>query len=404
MVSNPIRMHTHKLCAGLAKTDRLRYFYTSIWYKPDYLWVKLLCSLPVIGKTVKNILLKRYDREVPAEKVKTYPFYEIKRQIKLRLPFFKSDELDNLYESQKHDLWVSRKLKQNEYDIFIGYETASLQSFKTAKQQGKIAILDLAQVHWKYIARLRDKYSIFKSMQENVVFEKVSAVKEEELRYVDYIFTLSSFAKETLVNNGIDEHKIRVLNLGFNPSKFTCKDVYNTDTQKPLKLVFAGTITRRKGIHLVLEAVKQLRNVELTIVGPIADGKEFLDKNKGNYTHFPFLHHEELAKKFREADLFVFPSYLDSWAMIVLEAMACGTPVIVTENTGSKDVVRQGSGKIIPVDDLDALKSKIQYYNDNRAKLEEDGRKACEVVQNYTWEHYYKQVNDVITEIAEKEI
>jgi glycosyltransferase involved in cell wall biosynthesis len=403
IVSNPIRMHTHKLCAGLAKADRLQQFYTSLWYKPDSFVTKLFCSLPVLGKTVKNILLKRYDCEVPAEKVKTYPYYEIERQIKRRLSFCKLDELSNLYENRKHDYWVSKQLQNSKYDIFIGYETASLQSFKTAKKQKKITILDLTQVHWKYIGYLRDKYPIFKSMQVDDVFEKVSAVKKEELKYVDYILALSTFARDTLINNGIDKKKIRVVNLGFNAAKFTCKEIYNTDIQKSLKLIFAGTITRRKGIHLVLEAVKQLGNVELNIVGPMAGGKEFMDKYKGHYTYFPFLHHDELAKKFRKADLFVFPSYLDSWGMVVLEAMACGIPVIITENTGSKDVVRQGGGKIIPVDNLEALKSAIQYYNENRSKLEEDGRKACEVVQNYTWEHYYKQVNNAIIEIAEKE-
>jgi glycosyltransferase involved in cell wall biosynthesis len=355
--------------------------------------------LPIVGKTVKYNLLKRYDTALPADKIKTYPLFEMLRQIGQRLPFLHPTEKWNLFAALKHDLYVAKNLKSTDYDIFIGYETNALKSFQTAKQQNKITILDLAQVHWKYIGYLRDKYPILRSMQEENVFEKVSAVKDEELKFVDYIFALSTFAKDTLINNGIDEKKIHVVNLGFDPSKFESKKEYDTNPDRPLQLLFAGTITRRKGIHLVLEAVKQLENVQLTIVGPMADGIEYLKRYEGEYSYFPFLHHQELAQKFREADLFVFPSYVDSWAMVVLEAMACGTPVIVTENTGSKDAVTQGGGKIIPVDDLEALKSAINYYKDNREKLEEDGRKANEVVQNYTWEHYYDRINTIISAI-----
>jgi glycosyltransferase involved in cell wall biosynthesis len=88
--------------------------------------------------------------------------------------------------------------------------------------------------------------------------------------------------------------------------------------------------------------------------------------------------------------------------MVVLEAMACGTPVIITENTGSKDAVSKGGGFVIPSGDMDALKEKISFLYRNRTVMEDMGRKAHLVAQQYTWENYYRQVQFAVEDIAKK--
>jgi glycosyltransferase involved in cell wall biosynthesis len=135
----------------------------------------------------------------------------------------------------------------------------------------------------------------------------------------------------------------------------------------------------------------------------MADGKAILDKYEGLFTHVPYLLHADLVKYYQQADLFVFPSYLDSWALTVLESMACGTPVVVTEHTGSRDAVRQGGGFIIPVDDKEALKERILFFYQNREQLEVVGRKAHEVAQAYTWSNYYGQVQKAMMQIWEQQ-
>ena len=404
IVSCPTLMHAHQFSAALYKTNRLKMFITTIWYKPNSRLHKFISAIPIIGKKIRYSLLKRYYDGLPANKVMTHSIGEIVYQIKKQIPYVRHNQISIYYRADSFDKYVAKTIKEMDYDIFVGCEENSLYSFKTAKQHGKITILDLTQVHWKYLEYLRKKYPIFKSIQQDNVFYRASAIKEEEYKYVDYIITSSAFARDTLVNNGIASDKIRVIGLGFDTLKFKCKEVYNINSKGPLKLLFAGSITRRKGINLILQAVKQLENVELTIVGPMAEKKEYLDKYNVKFTYFPFLHHNDLAEQFKNTDLFVFPSYLDSWGKVVLEAMACGTPVIVTENTGSKDVVMQGGGKIIPVDDLESLKSAINYYKDNRILLEEDGKKASVVAQNYTWENYYMQVNNAISEIINESL
>lgn len=73
--------------------------------------------------------------------------------------------------------------------------------------------------------------------------------------------------------------------------------------------------------------------------------------------HVPKL---ELAGDYNESSVFVLPSLADSYGLVTLEAMACGLPVVVTENSGSKEAVRDGvDGFVVPIRDIKALKEKL---------------------------------------------
>ncbi|WP_159018150.1 glycosyltransferase [Algibacter sp. L3A6] len=399
IVSNPVKQHTNKLCIALLKDNYLLCFFTSIWYKKDNTLIKVLLKTP-LKKLIDSIFKKRFDISLPPKFVKQYPMHELFRQLKTKVPFYNNTELDSLYAENKFDLFVAKKIKKQKFNVFIGYEKSCLNSFKEAKSKNAITVLDLAQVHYKYIGYLRDRYPMFKSIQEDHIYNKAASIKQSEYNLMDHVITLSTFARDTMINYGIEKKKVHVVSLGFDPKSFSPKASYNLDKTAPIKLLFAGTMTKRKGVHLLFEAMERLENVELTLIGPMADARDIIENNKTKFKYYPFMHHEELANKFREADLLVFPSYLDSWAMIVLECMACGTPVIVTENTGSKDAVLQGGGKVIPVDDVDAIITSVKAYQNNRNLLKEDGLKAYDTAQNYTWDNYYEQLNTLIENIS----
>ncbi|MHA4858181.1 glycosyltransferase, partial [Enterococcus faecium] len=88
----------------------------------------------------------------------------------------------------------------------------------------------------------------------------------------------------------------------------------------------AGIITKRKGIHLLLEVISNFHSsdVELILVGPKGDASDFLQKYQSftHITYYEAMPQNQLADFFRNADVFVFPSFLDSWAAVVPEAMA----------------------------------------------------------------------------------
>jgi len=395
MVTHPGRQHVHQLCYALQQQEYLHQFITSVWYKPDSFWQRILTQLPVgFGKKIHTILQKRFFAPLHSSHIHTFPYAEVARQ----LTGFSYHYADSI-----HDRYVARFGNLTAADIVIGYENASLQTFRKAKQHGKLTILDLAQVHHRFIAGLRDTYPAFRqTLEPENHFREVNHRKEEQYRYTDYVFVLSSLAHQTLTEAGFPADRIYTLNLGFDPSEFLPKERYNS--HGPLRLLFAGTLTKRKGFHLLLEAVKQLQrpDIQVTLVGPVADGADVLAAYRGCYTHVPFAPHPALVHHYQQADVFVFPSYLDSWAMVVPEAMACGTPVIVSENTGSKDVVQQGGGYVVPVDNIEALKEKIMFFYHNRQQIELLGQQARRVAEKYTWQSYYQQLTTAINDIWQR--
>ncbi|MBC8110112.1 MAG: glycosyltransferase family 4 protein, partial [Verrucomicrobia bacterium] len=345
VVSHTNKQHAHQLCFALQQKGYLNRFIVTIWYKPQHWLIGNLVTLikGIIPDFIK-IAKKRYFAPLNESLVEIHPLTELTR---LSLGKFLKINADrwNYRVEQNLDKYVARRLQKLQPTVFIGYENSSLRSFQKAKEMNKITILDLAQVHHNFISHLRDTYPYFKKvLPEDALFAKVNQNKSAQYPCVDYIFTLSEFAKKTLIDVGISEDKIYKLYLGFDPDNFQPKKDYNLSGK--FSILFVGLITYRKGLHLLLEAFRQLNlpQTQLTLIGSIADGEDLLSAYEGMFEHIPYLPHNELVTAYQEADLMIFPSYLDSWGMVVSEAMACGTPVIVSENTGSKDVVKDGGG------------------------------------------------------------
>ena len=331
LVSNPVKQYTHHLCYGLQQKDLLQAFMTTFWYKPDSPIQKdFVARLPQkIRDEVVHTFRKRYHPGIDPDKVITHWPPELLRQIGTKL-FQLTSEKWIFKVERNHDRFVASQLEKVKPDLIIAYEKSALETFTEAKRLGIPTVLDLAQVHYQFIADLREDFPEFREvLGDEKLLSTINQVKQQEYELADHILTLSGFARQTLTDRGIPESKSSAINLGFDPNKFSPKADYRGDGV--FRLMFAGTVTQRKGMRVLLEAFKRLNlsNAELYIVGPVSDARAVMDEYRGSYTYVPFLHHQELVAYYQMADVFVFPSLLDSWAMVVLEAMACGTPDIV---------------------------------------------------------------------------
>jgi len=391
IVAQPNKQYCNELLKALHQEHYLGRFFTLLAGN------KMPWLQNIAPNTIKQELRKRTFQDIPSDLIQHFPALLIYHK-------FMTDDISSKVKRsfKRFDQAVASALKTEDYDMAISYENANYYTFKQAKQQGKPTILDLAQVHHHTIREIHNLVSLEKTLT-NEKLEIIDELKQQALEITDYVLTLSGFAKETLVQNGIHAEKIFVANLGINPALFTLKTAWNTN--KKLTFLFVGTMTSRKGIDLLLKVFQELNltTVELLLVGPMADSKAIMEQYASVFTYIPFLHHEELVKYYQKADVFVFPSYLDSWAQTVIEAMACGTPAIVSEHTGAKDAVQQGGGFVIPINDAKALKEKILYFVENRHAIEEMGRKAHLIAQQYTWDNYYHQIITAIETIATKE-
>ncbi len=349
---------------------------------------------------VEKFLKRRRFQTIDAAKITHFPNLELRRELSRNL-FSADPEKAYFKMCTNFDKRVASSVQKYTHKSLIGYEMACEKTFSTIKKHNGQCILDLSQIHYNWIKKIAGSFPGFQYLLDDSSFLKmVNDRKERELQLSDHILCLSSFAAESLYEEGYSTDRISIVNLGFSQELFDPKQDYSP--KKAFQLIFVGTLTNRKGIDVLINVFSRLKlkykDVELTLVGPMGDAKKLISQTTGIHI-VPFTNQEGLKKLYQEADLFVFPSYLDSWAMVVIEAMACGTPVIITDNTGSKDAVVKGGGKILETGNEEQLYETILEYYTNRDLIELDGKRAVQVASEYTWENYYAQINTFVKSV-----
>jgi glycosyltransferase involved in cell wall biosynthesis len=133
--------------------------------------------------------------------------------------------------------------------------------------------------------------------------------------------------------------------------------------------------------------------VALTLVGGVDDElKLFLKRYAGKINLLPPCAKAELRRHYQRHDLLVLPSLGDSFGFVAMEAMACGLPVVVTENCGAP--VPDPSWRV-PVMDSAAIARRLEYYAVNPQAMEEDGRVARQFARLFTPERYREKIKEL---------
>lgn len=398
VVSHPTRQHSPHLAFALQEAEMLSRYFTSFWFKPEKPFFRMADSLPLVGSRIEKAFRKRYYAPLNANLVTQFPRFEMESQ-GLRLI---SEALfaRRVYSvNDRFDLQVSKKLRHMHFDILVGYETSSRHCINLCKSMGKTSILDLGQVHFNRHSQLKDA-GFDPMFGDRKLEQKVNAVKQQELESADLIFVPSELSRMSVLDAGISSKKIRLIPYGYDPIVYSPKESYRG--AGPLELLFIGAITRRKGIETLLNALKKLNrgDIRLTLVGGMADAARLLSSLEIQITHIPYTHAENLSRILHDADVFVLPSLLDSFGLVVLEAIGTGTPVIVSDRTGAADIVRSGiDGFVVPAMDTAHLQEAILHFYENRADIERFGRNAAKQASQYTWDEYRSRVRETIREL-----
>lgn len=127
-----------------------------------------------------------------------------------------------------------------------------------------------------------------------------------------------------------------------------------------LSFVFVGNLSKRKAAIDIIEAVKNMPNIDLTIIG---DGEQMDIIKKRikeyNLTKVKLLgtrKNSEILNLIYDKDVFVFSSHYDGWGAVINEALTCGLYVICSDKTGAKDLLKdKNRGIIYKAGDIDEL-------------------------------------------------
>jgi glycosyltransferase involved in cell wall biosynthesis len=194
------------------------------------------------------------------------------------------------------------------------------------------------------------------------------------LEHADHVLTVSEGNKEYLLGLGVKESVISVVGNGYNSNLFFNIDKNSARRELDIPLqkkvfVSVGNLEEVKGHRYLIDAIKILKEEDPNILCYIVGGGslyseyEELVKEYGlqeNLFLVGHIRHEDVNKWMNAADLFILPSIQESFGIVQLEALACGTPVIATRTNGSKEVIKsEDYGLLCNVKDPSDLAAKI---------------------------------------------
>ena len=181
--------------------------------------------------------------------------------------------------------------------------------------------------------------------------------------------------------------KIKIVSPFGSPKNDSGTLLSSKNKDKPLRVLFVGSMGQRKGLGDLFEAVNQLKDipVELVVLGSLLAPMQFYNSQLAHFTYEPGRSHEEVLKLMRTCDVFCLPSIVEGRALVMQEAMSQGLPIIITPNTGGEDLVIEGeTGFLVPIRSPNAIAEKIKWFVENRDQITVMGEKSVKHAQNYT--------------------
>jgi glycosyltransferase involved in cell wall biosynthesis len=202
----------------------------------------------------------------------------------------------------------------------------------------------------------------------------------------------SSFTRQTLIENGSPAGLIDVVPYGIDRERFRpAPSSKKTGPSKRFRLLFVGTINQRKGIKYLLETLRLLRSkqVELVVCGRIVDDLKIFEPFQSQVEIRPSVSFPELLRAYQEADLFVFPSVVEGFAQVLLEALSCGLPILSTTHTAAPDLIENGiHGFVVEPRRPELMAERIEGLIQNRSRLREMKCAARRRAEEFTWERF----------------
>lgn len=301
-----------------------------------------------------------------------------------------------------HPFWFLKKgleiYKEQKFDLMTVHDFPPFYNGIGARLLWqKIKVPYILEFHhisgYPKAANLKEK--IYANQLVWKLYWKIFGSKAKAVRVVNQNQT-----PEFLINAGVPENKISYI-----PSAYIDLEIFKPmNLEKEYDLIFVGRLEKNKGINLLLEAlleIKKLRNREMDNIsllvvgeGPLREGllRYCANSLKDNVVFYGWAKDsQEVAKLLNQSKVLVMPSYNEGGPRVVLEAMACGVPVLATNVGLMPDLANKNAVKITDWNAEDiANKAKELFENEYERKiLSQTGIEIAkqfekkEVVKNY---------------------
>lgn len=300
-------------------------------------------------------------------------------------------------------IFIPFSIKRMKIDLFHGLDHIGIPFIYKSKRCKYVATIhDLITLIYP------DKFTFKHRLIQNTLLPKV-------LRKADRIIADSNSTKYDIVRFYPEyESKTKVIYVGMD-KKFFQRSSH--ETEKALKkyninfkyFLFLGTVEPRKNIINVIEAfirLKQKGNVEYKLVITGRKGwlyKEILERMRktpfsNDIVFTDFIDDEDLPFLYSGAEIFLYPSLYEGFGLPLLEAMACGTPVITSNVSSLPEIAGDAALLVNPVNIEEIARAVERLTRDSKLR-EEMRKKALERAMFFSWEKAAKETLKIYEEI-----
>jgi starch synthase len=402
ILSHSGKQHSYYVAKALLDLGYLQKFFTSSYI--GSIWLQNL-----INSLDLSFWSRRFQSGLGGHYVNSNWKYELEELVARKLKTNSKSVNELVYKRDiSFDLDISKRLLKKKYECFWGFQGSSLESLKVANKMQAHSICEMTIAHLPYAQRLlKEEATLHPEWAESIDFTSFPAHYEKRLVEEPYeaktVIAISDFLKTTLIDGGLDSRKIKVIPLGFDISAIRYVPSTVSLKNRPLRLLYAGRITQRKGMKYLLQAIKSFssRDVELHIIGNIHGTGKAFSEYKDLYQFKPGVTQQVLFNMYADYDALVFPSVLEGFGLVTIEAMGAGLPVITTPNTNATELIVNGkNGFVVPIRDtnsiVDAIRAIRNLTDEQFISMREAARGTA---LQYTWDVHRKQLSDMLTDL-----
>jgi len=278
-------------------------------------------------------------------------------------------------------------LRMRRCDVFIFMSGIYLEAARTAKR--------------RFGARLWLERGSQHILAQDEILARIRAARPSALairrelagyRAVDRIVIPSMHVQESFGRDPQSHSKLFRNSYGVDTNMFT-QARSRGRLDQPVKLLYAGAWSLRKGCDLLIEAVRRLTGVRLVHVGAIGDHP--FPQNDEYFFHIDAVPQWELPKLYAEADAFVLASREEGLASVLAQALAAGLPIVATDRTGAADLALTPALAeritVVPHENADALAIAIAGLRDKLISTGPYPRLAEEDREALSWTAYARR-------------
>ncbi len=356
---------------------------------------------------------RRFIKGLGGDKVEANWRFELKELIYARLYGSGERTQQAVYDRDvAFDTYLSKRMGKYAAEMYWGFQGSSLLSLESAKKHGKLTICEMATGHLPTAERiLGEECELLPDWADSFDHLKFPGSYYQRLLVepgvADQVVAASEFSRRTLIDSGLSKEKVKLLPLGFDSEQIHYNESrFERIDNRPLKLLYTGRVTQRKGIYYLLEALSQFSKdeVELDIIGFIHGSGKGFKKYASRVNLLPAVSQQQLFDRYSNYDALVLPTLFEGFGLVIIEAMAAGVPVITTEHSVGPELIDHGqNGFIVPVRDVESIVLAIQQLVElDEPSLMEMRRKARTSAMQYSWVAYQSRLGSLLKELGGK--